>query len=350
MNANHLKQLEAVAVVRNPLLENRLQPGLSEQEISVLLKLADIKGAIQSIIQLYCWKNGTLRDSVLAVSKTGLFPCSTYNLSELKRAIADMKALKDYWIDFPKLSPLVRRYFPAFWDGDSSWIALDLESSDGRVVLIRLSVKKASLQDGRYEPQIREINPPREAYTFFVDFVADAIRANVNNEELACFRMDKEPIYQPTPTQLEPLNDTRTPNAWTAKDKGLAIERAFALRTDFSDEGAWKSLCAAIRDTDAGLNFINDAKYDGVTPDQLPLLLPQDSSLAFVFILDRIALLHPEHPILIVDLLDTPGRAFRAIISEIKNIESNLSIANMGFDEFAEAVGHDGIFRGFSHA
>jgi hypothetical protein len=29
------------------------------------------------------------------------------------------------------------------------------------------------------------------------------------------------------------------------------------------------------------------------------------------------------------------------------NIENNLSLANMIFDEFAMAVNHDGVFRGF---
>jgi uncharacterized protein DUF6924 len=38
---------------------------------------------------------------------------------------------------------------------------------------------------------------------------------------------------------------------------------------------------------------------------------------------------------------------FRAIPSQIQGIENNLSIANMDFEGFAEAVNEDGVFRGF---
>ncbi|HLF89873.1 MAG TPA: hypothetical protein VI451_13065 [Anaerolineales bacterium] len=41
------------------------------------------------------------------------------------------------------------------------------------------------------------------------------------------------------------------------------------------------------------------------------------------------------------------GREFRAIPSQIQGIENNLSIANMDFEEFADSVDEDGVFRGF---
>lgn len=52
-------------------------------------------------------------------------------------------------------------------------------------------------------------------------------------------------------------------------------------------------------------------------------------------------------PLLILDLYDGSGREFRAIPSQIQSIENNLSIANMDFEEFAESVDEDGVFRGF---
>ena len=51
-----------------------------------------------------------------------------------------------------------------------------------------------------------------------------------------------------------------------------------------------------------------------------------------------------------MDLLGEPGRTFRVIPSEIWGVENNLSIANMGFEEFADAVDSDGVFRGFPQA
>jgi hypothetical protein len=49
-----------------------------------------------------------------------------------------------------------------------------------------------------------------------------------------------------------------------------------------------------------------------------------------------------------VDLFEEPGRAFRLIPSEMWAVENNLSIANMDFAEFADAVDADDVFRGFS--
>jgi hypothetical protein len=50
---------------------------------------------------------------------------------------------------------------------------------------------------------------------------------------------------------------------------------------------------------------------------------------------------------LVVDLYSDRGRKFRAVPSQVNGIQSNLSIANMDWEEFADNVDEDGIFRGF---
>jgi hypothetical protein len=76
-------------------------------------------------------------------------------------------------------------------------------------------------------------------------------------------------------------------------------------------------------------------------------LVPDASDRSFVFIVDQAAVSHPDHPILVVDLSTEPGRSFRVIPTEVWSVENNLSIANMDFDEFADQVDQDGVFRGF---
>jgi tetratricopeptide (TPR) repeat protein len=129
-------------------------------------------------------------------------------------------------------------------------------------------------------------------------------------------------------------------------------ENSLVLRTDFSNESAWKAVCAAIQDLDAefsaNVNFVSEQKYDGLETDKLLPLLSGMSPQSFAFIVDNIALTNPEHAILVVDLKDKPGQTFRVIPSALWEVENNLSIANMDFEEFASAVGKDGIFRGFS--
>jgi hypothetical protein len=128
---------------------------------------------------------------------------------------------------------------------------------------------------------------------------------------------------------------------------------SLVLRTDFSDDSAWESICAAIQrpvgEFRAYVEFLSDTEYDGLPAERLIDLVTKGYDQNFMFIVDNIALSHPDHPILVVDLYHEPGRTFRVIPSEMWGVENNLSIANMDFFEFADAVDEDGVFRGFPH-
>ena len=125
------------------------------------------------------------------------------------------------------------------------------------------------------------------------------------------------------------------------------------LRTDFSDASAWQSLCKTLQDPEdeftPELEFVSDPTFDGLTADELPALLSEDSSHAFAFIVDRETLANSEHPVLVVDLSKKTVRTFRVTVAAFGDVTSNLSIANMDFDDFAKAVDKEGIFRGFQH-
>jgi uncharacterized protein DUF6924 len=53
-----------------------------------------------------------------------------------------------------------------------------------------------------------------------------------------------------------------------------------------------------------------------------------------------------EHPLLAVDLMDEPGRTFRVPPRWFADVSANLCIANLDFDEFADAVDASGTYRG----
>ena len=130
-------------------------------------------------------------------------------------------------------------------------------------------------------------------------------------------------------------------------------ENALVLRTDFSNRAVWEMICGIIQKPvgifrfRANVEFVDDVEYAGLTKDQLLELIPKDYSHSFIIIVDRTAISLPDHPLLIVDLYERSGREFRAVPSQIQGIENNLSIANMDFEEFAEAVDESGVFRGF---
>lgn len=130
-------------------------------------------------------------------------------------------------------------------------------------------------------------------------------------------------------------------------------ENPLVLRTDFSNQAAWERICGIIQKPvgifrfRANVEFVDDIEFADITKNQLLELIPKDYSHTFIIVVDRTATSLPDHPLLIVDLYEGSGREFRAIPSQIQGIENNLSIANMDFEEFAEAVDESGVFRGF---
>ena len=129
-------------------------------------------------------------------------------------------------------------------------------------------------------------------------------------------------------------------------------ENALVLRVDFSDSAAWDgvsaAICAPSGEFRAYVDFVSDVEYDGLSPEDVCSLMPPEAEHTFIFMVDRMTLVHPEHPILVVDTFHEPGRTFRVIPSEMASVENNLSIANMDFVDFAESVDEDGVFRGFN--
>ena len=129
---------------------------------------------------------------------------------------------------------------------------------------------------------------------------------------------------------------------------------AIVLRTDFSDQRTWEALRAEIQAPvgEAGfladVEFVDDARYSGLAVAQLFRAFAEHGARTFAIVADGMTMTHPEHPLLIVDLYADRGREFRAVPSQIQSIENNLSLANMDFEDFAGAVGTDGVFRGFS--
>ena len=130
-------------------------------------------------------------------------------------------------------------------------------------------------------------------------------------------------------------------------------ENALVLRTDFSNQAAWETICRTIREPVGDLNFLvnveflDDIEYADISKDQLLELIPRNYNHSFIIVADNTVISHPDYPLLIIDLYERSGHEFRATPSQVQGIENNLSIANMDFEEFAEAVDEDGVFRGF---
>jgi hypothetical protein len=152
------------------------------------------------------------------------------------------------------------------------------------------------------------------------------------------------------------------------------VHETLLVRTDFSDETAWQEVCAGVRAMDPAMrkaldlyasvdesmaaafatqgmpapHFVEDPEYQAATTEQLVELASGDSSHVLMFIADETTISRPDHPILVVDLVLEPGRTFRTIPAQVFGIDSNLSIGNADWEDFAELVDDDGVFRGLS--
>src|SRR5216684_2921469 len=125
------------------------------------------------------------------------------------------------------------------------------------------------------------------------------------------------------------------------------------IRTDFENQEAWKLICEILRapvgseSFYAHVEFLDDSQYRDFTKEELLASLPELYDHSFFLVVDKTAVSNPEFPILAVDLAETRGRSFRAPPSQNQGLEKHLSIGNLGFEEFADGVDGDGVFRGF---
>ncbi|MEU0212437.1 DUF6924 domain-containing protein [Streptomyces canus] len=127
---------------------------------------------------------------------------------------------------------------------------------------------------------------------------------------------------------------------------------ALVVRTDFSADGAWDTVRAALYSPSgegflASVALVDDQRYEGLTLDQALDLIPAEYQHPLLVLVDSVAVASTELPLLVVDLRGERGRCVRVVAAELWGIENNLSGANMDFEEFAGAVDDDGVFRGF---
>ncbi|MET9589946.1 hypothetical protein ABZY45_03140 [Streptomyces sp. NPDC006516] len=135
------------------------------------------------------------------------------------------------------------------------------------------------------------------------------------------------------------------------------------VRTDYDDAQAWHEVATALTEHESHVHCVSDPVWAGATVDELLATVRADEDLSVVFLADRTTMRLESHALLAVttltleDCVDAEdygqltefGREFRVIPSAVHEVYANLSIGNLGFEEYA-AWAHDdpeGIFRSF---
>jgi hypothetical protein len=121
-----------------------------------------------------------------------------------------------------------------------------------------------------------------------------------------------------------------------------AGEAPLLVRTDFTDDRSWRALVDTLdrlgQDTDEtvelGAVVVDELAFEHLQPQQVPALVPPDEHTVMVALADATTLTDPAHPLLVVDLYDTPGQVTRVPVAEAGSMAANLEISNMDFADF----------------
>lgn len=129
-------------------------------------------------------------------------------------------------------------------------------------------------------------------------------------------------------------------------------EHPLVVRTVFSDDSSWKRVRALVERPDpvegftAYVRFLDDRAFEGLSRDDVLTLDVGRYRHGFLFLVDAETLQREDRALLFVELRNE-HRTFRVIPSQMWVIENNLSVGNMGIEDFADSVDSTGTFRGF---
>lgn len=137
------------------------------------------------------------------------------------------------------------------------------------------------------------------------------------------------------------------------------------VRTDFTDDAAWDQVREeATREYGpdefcANVEPVSDPQWAGAAWEAVKTAAPVDDEAgpSVLFIADSITFASPAHPVLVVDLTDrflsvtefpkianrTP---FRCLPSALWDVENNLSIANLDWEDYAGSLADGEVYRG----
>lgn len=204
---------------------------------------------------------------------------------------------------------------------------------------IRTQQELATKDGQRILDSITPVPPPAQS--------ADEIRADLERQRIATQEAEETAALGTGRN----LRDYLGPNKYAS----------LLIRTDFTDDDLWRETALAAMapvssgfedgtEFQAGLTCIDNPDNDGLTVPRLLELIGSGPPY-YAFLADHETIVNPEHPIVAVDsgpanTGHVRGQTIRVIPEEMWSIENNLSISNMGFDDFVRTTDADGVYRG----
>jgi hypothetical protein len=128
------------------------------------------------------------------------------------------------------------------------------------------------------------------------------------------------------------------------------------VRTYFGDDAGWDALKALIEEGSeegffANVQYVDDRQFDGFSSKALEDAHPhRDSGWDVMYVADEQAITRPVHPLLLVRMGNTAELPFRCRADALYEIDANLSLANLDWDDFRDQVDASGVYGGVEAA
>lgn len=122
------------------------------------------------------------------------------------------------------------------------------------------------------------------------------------------------------------------------------------VRTDYSDDSAWQRVVDAIQTPSedgftAIVTLVDDPLWENMSLDQLIAAMPHTYRKKLLIVADGYTQTGPGFPLLVADVRARPKRSMRVAAQSLWDVENNLSIANLDWEDYANHTDPDGVFR-----
>lgn len=122
------------------------------------------------------------------------------------------------------------------------------------------------------------------------------------------------------------------------------------VRTDYSDDRAWQLVNDAIQTPSeegftAGVTIIENPDWEGIDTARLIAALPETYRHPLLIVSDASTQSGSGFPLLVTEVKHQPRRSMRVAAGSLWAVENNISIANLNWEDYANNISPDGIYR-----
>ncbi|MFI1488707.1 DUF6924 domain-containing protein [Streptomyces sp. NPDC020747] len=115
------------------------------------------------------------------------------------------------------------------------------------------------------------------------------------------------------------------------------------LRADFTDDEAWQELLDETGDD--WVTVVTEPSHQDLSVHELMALVPEGSRYPVLVIADRVTFSSTERSLLLIDVLEEPGRTFRVLPDAFLSVIGNLAIDNVTFGDYLNTLDASGVHR-----